>query len=198
MFFSKQKFLWAPAIALLLTLSGCGGVNFQTSDGKALKASNYRSYAFQTNPRTQEQSRWADPIYRLDPVMRAAIKESLQKKGYVAVSENPDFKVSYTYAPGFLSGVEPDNSATISPVPRINDMRLTDQASVDNAIALGGIKETINITITLFGSENSGTVWEARILMFVEDANNMDSGSAQKKLTKSVKRALEELPAVAE
>jgi Domain of unknown function (DUF4136) len=183
----------AYTLAIVWALAGCSGVDIQTSDTVKLENGHYQSYSWQNAPLPRE-GRWTDPIYRLDPAIRTAIEEGLLQKGYTAVSEGADFTVRYVYAPGYLSGVEPEQSHTISPVPRPRDLEPTNQASVDNAIALGGIKQTTNINITLIDSGNSETLWTATVSMIVEDANNRDSEEAKRKISRFVKSALSELP----
>lgn len=69
---------------------------------------------------------------------------------------------------------------------------------MDNAIALGGVKETNNIILQFNDRLSNKAVWHVTITKIVEDANNIDISGLENNLKGVVARALEPLPTVAE
>jgi hypothetical protein len=179
-------------LSLSLGLPACTGVDIQTSSEDALKAGNYQYYDWQTVP-LPENTRWTGLVYQLDPAIRATIATSLQEKGYTHSVERADFKVHYVYSPGYITGVASEQASNIHATPQ-PIIRSPDQASVDNAIALSGVKQTTNISISLIDVVSTATVWSATISMIVENANEMGGDAARDRLTGHVRRALNKLP----
>jgi hypothetical protein len=68
------------------------------------------------------------------------------------------------------------------------------QAAVDNAIALGGVQETNNITLQFNDAATNQEVWQATLSKVVEDANNIDATRLDGELKGFLERALEAIP----
>jgi D-mannonate dehydratase len=68
------------------------------------------------------------------------------------------------------------------------------QAVVDNAIALGGVQETNNITLQFNDAATNQEVWQATLSKVVEDANNIDATRLDDNLQRFLERALAPIP----
>jgi hypothetical protein len=76
----------------------------------------------------------------------------------------------------------------------VNPNRQQNQAVVDNAYALGGIKETNNIALQFNDMSSKQEVWQVIITKIVENVNKIDVEEMKKGLREGVRRALEPLP----
>jgi hypothetical protein len=76
----------------------------------------------------------------------------------------------------------------------VNPNRQINQAVVDNAYALGGVKETSNIALQFNDSTSKKEVWHVIITKIVEDVNNVDKKEIRNGVEKGVREALGELP----
>ena len=180
-------------LILSLTLLACSGVEIQSADTDRFKAGNYVYYKWRTDP-LPTNVRSSDPMYAVDPVMRREVNADLQSKGYVLDSERAQFTVGYILASGMVQG-EPSNLASnISTYASIRPNRQIDQASVDNAIALGGVKETNNIILQFNNRTSNKEVWQVTLTKIVENANNVDTSRIDANLAQYLKRAMKSLP----
>ena len=178
---------------LSLTLLGCSGVEIQPADTNRFIAGNYLYYQWRTDALPSDV-RSSDPAYAIDPVMRRDVNADLQSKGYVLNPERAQFTVGYILMNGMVQGATSDLASNISPYPRVTPNRQIDQASVDNAIALGGIKETNNIILQFNDKTSNQGVWHVTLTKIVEDANSVDTSRINDNLTQYLKRALKSLP----
>jgi hypothetical protein len=178
---------------LSLTLLACSGVEIQPADTDRFASGSYRFYQWRTEPLPSDV-RSSDPAYAIDPVMRREINADLMSKGYVLNSERAQFTVGYILMNGMITGATSDLASNISPYPRVTPNRQIDQASVDNAIALGGVKETNNIIIQFNDKTNNQEIWSVTLTKIIEDANNIDTSRINKNLTQYLKRAFKSLP----
>ena len=180
-------------LLLSLTLLACSGVEIQSADTDRFKAGNYVYYKWRTDP-LPTNVRSSDPMYAVDPVMRREVNADLQSKGYVLDSERAQFTVGYILASGMVQG-EPSNLASnVSTYASIRPNRQIDQASVDNAIALGGVKETNNIVLQFNNRTSNKEVWQVTLTKIVENANNVDTSRIDANLAQYLKRAMKSLP----
>ena len=178
---------------LLLVLAACSGVQIQHSPSAPFAAGNYRYYAWRTDP-LPVATRNSDVVYTVDPVLRREVDAQLQGKGYVLDAERAEFTVDYLYVSGMLQGERSALASNISPIPRILPNRPVDQASVDNAIALGGVKETNNIVLQFNDRTNNREVWQVTLTSIVENTNNTDTSRLDDNLQRYLTRALQPLP----
>jgi hypothetical protein len=68
--------------------------------------------------------------------------------------------------------------------------RNVDQASIDNAYALGTVRETANIAVILFDAAEGDAVWNVRISKIIEDRNRVNTELARR----AVRQGLRTLP----
>ena len=188
-----------PARAALLStllsclLVACSGVEIEPAPVDDFASKNYTYYKWRTEPLPQG-TRNTDPVYRLDPLMRKHVNNNLQSLGYVMDPQRAQFNVDYLYAPGLRDGATPEQASNISHIPSVNPNRQVDGASVDNAIALGGVKETANILLRFNDIASRKAVWEVHMTKIVEDANLADRGKLDTNLKAHIERAMRDLP----
>ncbi|MEZ5570482.1 MAG: DUF4136 domain-containing protein [Halioglobus sp.] len=178
---------------LSLLVVACSSVDIQHSGTDKFAAGNYRYYKWRTDP-LPANSRSSDPVYAIDPIMRNAVDAALQDKGYVLNVERAQFTVDYLYMSGMQQGERSQLASNISPFPRVTPNRQINQAVVDNAIALGGVRPTNNIIVQFNDRANNQQVWEVTLTKIVEDANNVDASSLEHNLKQFIQRALAPLP----
>ncbi|MFL3653888.1 MAG: hypothetical protein ACJ04P_02330 [Halioglobus sp.] len=178
---------------LSLTLLGCAGVEIQPADTDRFIAGNYLYYKWRTDP-LPIGVRNSDPAYVIDPMMRREVNADLQSKGYVLNPEQAQFTVGYILMNGMVQGEASNLASNISPYPNVTPNRQIDQASVDNAIALGGVKETNNIILQFNDRTSNQEIWRVTLTKIIEDANNIDASRISDNLTAYLKRALKSLP----
>jgi len=178
---------------LSLALVACSGVHIRQSPVDQFSAGNYRYYKWRTEPLPQT-TRYSAALYALDPVVRGGVDAQLQGKGYVLDQERAQFTVDYQYVSGMLQGERSELASNIYSIPRITPNRQVNQASVDNAIALGGVKETDNIVLQFNDRESNRLVWEASMTSIVEDTNSNDTSRLDANLKRFLERAMQQLP----
>lgn len=176
-----------------LALVACSGVDIQQSGVEKFSAGNYHYYKWRTEP-LPNVSRSSDPMYALDPVIRREVDADLQRKGYVLDTSRAQFTVDYLYMSGMLEGERSELASNITPYPSVTPNRQVNQATVDNAIALGGVKATNNIVLQFNDLASNQEVWQATLSKVVEDANNTDSSRLDQNLKAYLARALKPLP----
>ncbi len=133
-------------------------------------------------------------MYAIDPVIRREIDAHLQSKGYVLDPQRAQFTVHYLYVTGMVQGERSALASNITAYPRIMPTRRVDQASVDNAIALGGVKETNNLIVQFNDRVTNQEVWQVTLTEIVENANSNDTSRLDDNLMRSLQRALQPIP----
>ena len=183
------------AICLIfsLALAACSGIETRPSDSTEFSAGNYRYYSWRSEPMVNTINS-TDPIYRVDPVFRQELDAALRAKGYVLSPERAQFSVDYIYGEGLRMGETSRNASNLSTHPGVVANRNMDQASVDNAYALGGVKETANIGIQLNDVSRNEEVWRVIITKIIDDVNSTDTSKIQSNLQRAIKEGLKELP----
>ena len=172
-------------LLLAAILSACSGVETQPEDTAAFAAGNYTYYKWRSVP-LQSNARSTDPLYVMDPVLRREIDSELQSKGYVLDADRAQFSIDYLFAVGLRMGEKGSDASNLSTYPGVIPNRNIDQASVDNANALGGVKETNNIAIQFNDVARKEEVWRVIITKIVENTNTVDD----KRLTSTVRSAI--------
>jgi hypothetical protein len=178
---------------LSLALVACSGIEIEPAGIEAFAAGNYHYYSWRTDPLPNE-TRSSDPVYAIDPVVRHEVNANLQRKGYVLDPERAQFSVDYIFAPGMLQGERSEWASNVNPTPSVTPNRQVDQASVDNAIALGGVKETNNIILQFNDKASNREVWQVTLSKIVENANVTDASRIDNAFKKYMERALESVP----
>lgn len=178
---------------LSLALVACSGVETRPADTADFEAGHYTYYKWRSEP-LKSRSGSADPIYRADPILRAAVDRELAAKGYVLDPERAQFSVDYVYAEGLRMGETGAEASNISTYPGVIPNRNVDQASVDNAIALGGVKETSNIGLQFNDVQRRQEVWRVIVTKIIERVNNTDTEAMRKTIDSAIKHGLRPLP----
>lgn len=182
-----------PYALVSLVLAACSGVQIEQTSIDTFAAGNYHYYKWRSEP-LPGTTRSTDPVYTLDPIIRRDVNASLQARGYVLDEERAQFTVDYLYANNLRQGERSQLASNITPYPRITPNRQMNQAVVDNAIALGGVQETNNITLQFNDAATNQEVWQATLSKVVEDANNIDATRLDDNLQRFLARALESIP----
>ncbi|RLA45952.1 MAG: DUF4136 domain-containing protein [Gammaproteobacteria bacterium] len=177
---------------LALLLAACSGIEIEPAETDKFAAGNYQYYKWRSEP-MRNITNSSDPIYTLDPILRQQVNANLQSKGYILDEKRAQFSVDYTFAAGMLQGEKSAQASNITLYPSVMPNRQVDGASVDNAIALGGVKETRNIALQFNNMANNEEVWQVIMTKIVEDVNNVGSGNGVN-LGKVIKQALKPLP----
>ena len=177
---------------LALLLAACSGSEIQPAEMDQFAAANYTYYRWRSEPMNNTANS-SDPIYSIDPVLRRQVNADLQSKGYILDSERAQFSVDYIFATGMRQGEKSEQASNLTPYPSVMPNRRVDGASVDNAIALGGVKETRNIVLQFNDVSSNGEVWHVTMTRIVEDANKAGS-RVDANLSKAINKALKPLP----
>jgi hypothetical protein len=185
------RFLAYSLMSLLL--AACSGVEIEQTSVEKFSAGNYRYYKWRSGP-LPSTTRSTDPVYTIDPILRRDVDAALQAKGYVLDMERAQFTVDYLYANALRQGERSQLASNITPYPRVTPNRQVNQAAVDNAIALGGVQETNNITLQFNDAATNQEVWQATLSKVVEDANNIDATRLDGDLKRFLERALAPIP----
>ena len=179
---------------LTLALAACSGIEIQPTETDTFAAGHYKYYTWRSEPLVNTTNS-RDTMYIMDPILRRDVDRELEKKGYVLDPERAQFSVDYIYAQGLRMGERSELATNITTYPSVNPNRQQNQAVVDNAYALGGIKETNNIALQFNDMESKQEVWQVIITKIVENVNKVDVAEMKESLREGVRRALEPLPA---
>jgi hypothetical protein len=184
-------------VALAWAVTACSGVEVRPSDTAAFEAAHYTYYRWRSEPLGsggKSGGSSSDPIYLIDPVLRQAVDRELAAKGYVLDPARAQFSVDYVYAEGLRMGERGQEASNISAYPGVIPNRHVDQASVDNAIALGGVKETSNIGLQFNDVQRREEIWRVIVTKIIERVNNTDREALTKTVDAAVKQGLRPLP----
>jgi hypothetical protein len=182
-------------ILLALAMAACSGIETHPDEVDTFAAGDYRYYKWRSEP-LQNTGNSADPVYLIDPILRREVDAALQDKGYRLDAARAQFSVDYLYATGLRLGETSQEATNLTPYPTALPNRQVDQATVDNAYALGGVKETSNIALQFNDVERREAVWHVVITKIVENANRVDRDALNRDLKKAVSQALRPLPRV--
>jgi Domain of unknown function (DUF4136) len=178
---------------LSLALVACSGVDIQHSAIDQFTTGNYRYYMWRTDPLPQETPS-ANAMHSQDSVIRRQVDSHLQSKGYILDPQRAQFTVHYRYVRGMVQGERSALASNIPAFPRAMPTRQVDQASVDNAIALGGVKETNNLIVQFNDRATNQAVWQVTLTEIVENANSSYTARLDDNLQRHLTRALRPLP----
>ena len=193
-----MRFFYTPA-SLLLTLvlavmmAACSGIETRPADIATFAAGDYKYYKWRSEP-MQNTTNSQDPMYAMDPILRKELDKQLAAKGYVLDETRAQFSVDYIFAAGMRMGARSAEASNISPYPSVNPNRQVNQAVVDNAYALGGVKETSNIALQFNDEVTKREVWQVIITKIVENVNKVDTREMKSSLKEGIQQALKTLP----
>lgn len=179
---------------LALSLVACSSIEIRSTAIDEFAAGNYQYYRWRTLP-LKNTANSSDTIYLMDPIMRKQVNAELQSRGYVMDEERAQFSVDYLFGPGMRMGEKSQQASNIGTYPSVTPNRQADGASVDNAIALGGVKETSNIALQFNDVKTNEEIWRVIMTKFVENANSIDADRFTDNLGKAISKALKTLPA---
>lgn len=180
-------------LALALALAACSGIETRPGETDTFAAANYTYYKWRSKPMTNSANS-QDPMYLIDPILRRQVDANLREKGYVLDEERAQFSVDYVFATGLRMGARTQQVSNINPIPSVTPNRQVNQAVVDNAYALGGVKETDNIALLFNDVQSRKEVWHVIITKIVEDVNKIDRDDMRDSLKKGIRQALDPLP----
>jgi hypothetical protein len=192
------KGLTFMGLGLLALLAGCSNVQVDTTPNDRFKEGNYQTYNWLGAP-IKNTGGSVDPLYVIDPTLRAAVDKKLTSKGYRQVEEGGDFQIDYQFkasiAEGALNMTATDANNQDIPVSSQDLLinRRADQALVDNAYALAGPKEVTSILLRFSDGASQNLVWAAGMSKVVDHAN-FDAKRMQSGVDAAVNRALGRLP----
>jgi hypothetical protein len=195
---SVKFWLLCTGLLASLTLGGCSGVQVDTTPNDRFEAGNYVTYNWQAAA-LDASGISSDPLYALDPTLRASVDQKLASKGYQRVDADGDFQIIYQFkasiSEGALSMAATDANNQDIPVSSqdlvIN--RRADQALIDNAYALSGPREVTSILLTFTDGSTQNPIWAAGMSKVVDHAN-FDAKRMSSSVDKAVNRALGRLP----
>jgi hypothetical protein len=161
-------------------LAGCSGIETVPEDTARFEATGYTRYAWRSEPLQQDNYR-RDPLYQADPVIREAIETRLLELGYRQVArEDAQFFVEYLAAGSINAGRVATTASNVTPYPSAMINRQADGATVDNAYALGGVKEMGNLLVVFVEPADSAVLWRVRISKVMEDANRVNENAVRR------------------
>ena len=176
--------------ALLLSLTACSGIETIPDDTAAFAATGAKTFAWRSEPLDQTGfSR--DPMTKADPVIRESVQTRLEELGYrLAPRDDADFLVEYFAAASVNDGRLARTASNVTPYPSATIGRIADGATVDNAYALGGVKEMGNLLIAFVDPDATKILWRVRISKVMEDANKVNESAVRR----AVRQGLSTLP----
>ena len=185
-----------PVIALLMSallLTACSGVETRPTETATFEAGNYSYYKWRSEP-LDNTTGSTDPIYVIDPILRKEVDAELARKGFILDPERAQFSVDYIFATGLRMGERGSDASNISTYPGVIPNRNIDQASVDNAYALGGVKETSNIALQFNDVERKEEVWRVIVTKIVENTNTAEYSKLESNIRSAVRQGMRPLP----
>jgi hypothetical protein len=188
-----QPGMLLSTLALAWALVACSGVEVRPADTSAFAAADYTYYRWRSEPLGPSRTS-TDPIYLIDPILRRAVDNELEARGYVLDPARAEFSVDYVYAEGLRMGETGEEASNLSTYPGVIPNRNVDQASVDNAIALGGVKETSNIGLQFNDVARREEVWRVVVTKIIERVNHTEQEALEKTVRDAIRQALRPLP----
>lgn len=185
--------------ALLIALFGtllagaCSPVDIQPDESGTFADKGYRYYTW-ANPALPNATSAETSRRAIDPTVRREVNQALQEKGYQLDAQRAQFSIGYRYGIGTRDGVPRDDASNITYYPPTTINRKVDQASRDNAIALGGVKETKELQLRFRDIASQRVVWEVTLTEIAADANRLGEDKLDKSLGDAIPRALRSLP----
>ena len=178
---------------LVLALAACSGIETRPEDTTRFGEKNYQYYTWRSEP-LKNPGNSSDRIYLMDPIVRREVDRNLRAKGYLLDPARAQFSVDYLQAPGLRMGEKSEAATNITPYPTVLPNRQVDGAVVDNAHALGGVKETSNIAIQFNDVASKQEIWHVVVTKLVENVNEVDRKNLDATLTKAIAKGLNKLP----
>ena len=177
---------------IALACGGCAGIDTQPEDVSEFAARDYRYYTWRTPP-LKNTSNSRDSIYVLDGIVRQAVDARMEELGYRKDPARAQFDIHFVNAPGSLQGIGSEEVTNINTRPQAIN-RQVDQATIDNAQALAGVRDTENIRLSFSEIASNLELWSVVITKIVEDANMADTARLRKVVTQAINKGLSTVP----
>lgn len=167
-------------------LVACSGTETIPADTTEFVATGYKSYAWRSEP-LKSTAYSKDKIYQADPAIREAVDTRMAELGYRRVPrDSAQFLVEYLAAAGVNAGIMESTASNVTAYPSATINRLPDGASVDNAYALGGAKETKNVVLVFVEHSSLELLWRVQISAIMQDANRVDPDAVKRAIRKGL------------
>ena len=179
-----------PILAGCLLLLACSGIETIPDDTARFEAAGFNRYAWRSEP-LSTGGRPGDLLYQADPTIRASVEERLAELGYVRVAnDDAQFLIEYIAAGSINDGRLATSASNVTPYPVATINRQVDGATVDNAYALGGVKEMGNLLLVFVEKSTYDVLWRVRISKVIDDANRVN----ERALRTAIRQGLGTLP----
>jgi hypothetical protein len=188
-----MRFITILSLLLALAVAACSGIETRPAPVETFAAGHYKYYKWRSEP-LPNAANSEEVMYVIDPILRKVLDADLARKGYVLDPDKAQFSVDYFYAAGLRMGERSAEASNLTLYPSVNPNRQVNQAVVDNAYALGGVKETSNIAIQFNDVASKKEVWHVIITKIVENVNKVDRNEVRDSLRKGVDEGLSSLP----
>jgi len=177
-------------LALMLGMTACSGVEIISDDTTRFAATGSQTFAWRSEP-LEPSGLSRDRLAEVDPIIREAVESRLAELGYTrAPRDDADFLVEYFAAAGINDGRLARTASNVTPYPSATIGRIADGATVDNAYALGGMKEMGNLLVAFVDPDATEILWRVRISKVIEDANKVNEGAVRR----AIRRGLASVP----
>ena len=109
---------------------------------------------------------------------------------YGVARDEAEFLIEYLSAGSISDGRVATTASNVTPYPSATINRQADGATVDNAYALGGMKEMGNLLLVFVEPTATELLWRVRISKVIEDANRINEQAVRR----AVRQGLATLP----
>ncbi len=191
-----RRSLWIAAISVLVVaLGGCSTAQVDRGDPSAFAAKGYRTYNWnyaQVEPLPSDTSAYTT----MAPIFREEMNRALANLGYREVEQGGQFVVSLQFKRSLADGVVSIEKDPNPVVPRVVLNRDPDQASLDNAQALAGVRQLNNVLIQFDDASDGGLLWAAAVSRVQETANinELDPEQVRRNARQTLRRVMSQLP----
>ena len=177
-------------VALLLGTTACSGIETIPDDTARFAETGFRDFAWRSEP--LDQSGFSrDRLSEADPMIRSAVEARLAELGYRRVErDQAEFLIEYFAAAGINDGQVASTASNVRRFPTATIGRIADGATVDNAYALGGVKEMGNVLIAFVDPGATEVLWQVRVRKVIEDANRI----SERAVRRAIRQGLSTLP----
>lgn len=174
-------------------LNACSSAQVDRAPLDGFEAAAYQTYSWRNAPITRNYES-NDPLYVIGPAVRAQVDAVLGNKGYRLLESGGEFVIDFRFKASLTDGALAEHATNIDPVPRTVINRMPDQASVDNAYALSGVREINTLLLRFEDGADQALVWAVSISKVVEDRNFKNPEKLQRKVEQAIDVALRPLP----
>lgn len=184
-------------IFMAALVAACSGREIEAWDTTQFAKGNYRYYNWRSEP-LDPKANPRDEVYRIDPLLRDVVNQLLREKGYEYSPQRAQFNVDYLFVPGLQQGVAGQDTTNLYTRPGVVANRRIDGASVDNAHALAGVRETRTVALQFNDVAATKEVWRAVVTEITGGLQEgEDTAQARRALETALREAMQGLPPAA-